>query len=240
MNLLQPDAMNLIDELSAFLRTPVHPEVFCFVPYPYIMESAARCASVSLGIGAQNCSAFVSGAYTGEVSAAMLASCGATAVIIGHSERRNLFAEANTEISMKIKRAAEHKLMPIWCCGETLLERKDENHFSVIQSQFELELSELDNNEMNHLVIAYEPVWAIGTGLTASKDQVQEMHAFIRSLLARYFGEDQAAKTRILYGGSCNPSNAAELFGLPDVDGGLIGGASLKASDFMKMIEAAN
>lgn len=240
MNLLLPEAMNLIDEISGYMHKPLSTEVFCFVPYPYLSEASARRGSTELCIGAQNCSAFVSGAYTGEVSAPMIASCGASAVIIGHSERRHVFAEAHVEINLKIQRAAEELLVPVWCCGETLNERKEGHHFSVIQSQFELELSELKAESFKNLVIAYEPVWAIGTGLTASTIQVQEMHAFVRSLVKQYFGENQSMKTRILYGGSCNASNAKDLFALPDVDGGLVGGASLKSEEFIKIIEAAN
>ena len=240
MNMLLNDATLLLEQVIQNLDEPTIPDVICFVPFPYIHAASTLAQDSSLRIGAQNCAAFVSGAYTGEVSAAMLASCGASAVIIGHSERRNLFAEANTEISMKVVRAIENRLTPVWCCGETIIERKEGDHFSVIQGQIELELSELSPEQFSHLVIAYEPVWAIGTGLSATPEQVQDMHAFIRKTIAGFFGDARAAATRILYGGSCTPANAPALFSLPDVDGGLIGGASLKADDFIKIIEAAN
>jgi triosephosphate isomerase len=239
MNLSRSEAESLIVELAQFLKSPAAAEVICFTPFPYLMMAVEKSLGTSLMIGAQNCSAFVAGAYTGEVSASMLASCGAKAVIIGHSERRTHFHEEAEALSAKLNRAIEQQLMPVWCCGESLEQRKREEHFQCIEAQIKTELSHLSHEAFFSLVIAYEPVWAIGTGLTASAEQAQEMHAFIRKTLADMFGESLAAQTRILYGGSCNATNAATLFALPDVDGGLIGGASLKSADFIKILEAA-
>lgn len=191
-----------------------------------------------ISVAAQNCHHEVSGAYTGEISAAMIASLEADAVIVGHSERRQYFGETDALIAQKINRLFEEDLMPIYCCGETLEERQSGNHFGVIKKQMADALYHLSPEQMQEVVIAYEPVWAIGTGETATSEQAQEMHGFIRSQVAAQFGEVTAAEVSILYGGSCKPSNAHELFANPDVDGGLIGGASLNAADFIAIIEA--
>ena len=191
-----------------------------------------------ISVAAQNCHHEVSGAYTGEISAAMIASLEADAVIVGHSERRQYFGETDALIAQKINRLFEEDLMPIYCCGETLEERQSGNHFGVIKKQMAEALYHLSPEQMQEVVIAYEPIWAIGTGETATSDEAQEMHGFIRSQVAAQFGEETAAQVSILYGGSCKPSNARELFANPDVDGGLIGGASLNAADFVAIIEA--
>ena len=192
--------------------------------------------NTQMSISAQNCYTERSGAYTGEISAEMIRSTGASFVIIGHSERRNIFNECDEMLAKKVIKALEAELIPIFCCVELLPEREANNHFKVVESQIKEGLFMLDSNDFKKVVIAYEPVWAIGTGVTASSAQAQEMHAFIRGLIKEKFGQETAENTSILYGGSCKPSNAEELFANPDVDGGLIGGASLTAKDFVDII----
>jgi triosephosphate isomerase (TIM) len=189
-------------------------------------------------VGAQNCSEFDSGAYTGEISPMMINSVGVTHVIIGHSERRAYFAETNQIVSAKVDAVLRNNMVPIFCCGEVKSERESGIHFDVVRTQVSEALFHLKGEQIENLIIAYEPVWAIGTGLTATPDQAQEMHAFIRGLISSKFGASVAANTSILYGGSCNAKNARELFSQPDVDGGLIGGASLKAEDFVTIINS--
>lgn len=186
-------------------------------------------------LGAQNMHHETQGAYTGEVSAAMLASLGVSHVILGHSERRQYFAEDNALLLKKTQQALAHQLTPVFCIGETLPERESNTHFNVIRRQLEEGLLPAGAVAVSRCIVAYEPVWAIGTGVTASAAQAQEMHAFIRSVVADKLGAAVAAQLPLLYGGSCNPANAAELFACPDVDGGLIGGAALKAADFLSI-----
>ena len=188
--------------------------------------------------GAQNLSDKESGAFTGEISASMILSVGADFVIVGHSERRAFYHETDELLKTKVQQALKHDLVPIFCCGERIDERNSNSHFDVVKKQIQTALFDLPENEIENVVIAYEPVWAIGTGLTATPAQAQEMHAYIRSLLAEKYGRELADTTTILYGGSCNEKNAAELFAQPDVDGGLIGGASLKVESFMGIIKA--
>lgn len=192
----------------------------------------------NLEIGAQNCHQSDSGAYTGEVSASMIKSVGASFVIIGHSERREYFNEDNALLAEKINTALKNDLRPIFCCGEKLDVREAGNHEELVKAQVEQGLFHLDAIAFSKVVIAYEPVWAIGTGKTASPQQAQEMHHFIRGLVAKKYGESVANSTSILYGGSCKPDNAEEIFSQPDVDGGLIGGASLKATDFIAIVKS--
>ncbi len=191
-------------------------------------------------IGAQNMSNFESGAYTGEISAKMLASIGVEYCIIGHSERRKYFNESHEVLAEKVNMALKHDVVPIFCCGELLPEREAGDHFSVVQKQLKDSLFMLTKADFANVVVAYEPVWAIGTGVTASSEQAQEMHKYIRGLIAEKYDEETAENTTILYGGSCNAQNAKELFANPDVDGGLIGGASLKAADFIKIVQSFN
>ena len=186
-------------------------------------------------VGAQNCSAYDKGAYTGEVSAKMLKSLDVDYCIIGHSERRKYFGETNEILAEKINRVIENNMSPIYCVGEVLEERESGRHFEVVKEQLEKGLFHLDGDAIYDAIIAYEPVWAIGTGKTATPEQAQEIHAYIRGLIAEKYGKEVAENTSILYGGSCKPSNAKELFANPDVDGGLIGGASLKAEDFVNI-----
>ncbi len=186
-----------------------------------------------VSIGAQNVSEHEKGAYTGEIAASMLASMNMEYCIVGHSERRKYFGETNQQLAMKVERLLENAIRPVFCCGEQLEEREAGNHFKVVETQLKEALFHFSSAEFSNIVIAYEPVWAIGTGKTATAAQAQEMHAFIRTLLAEKYGNETAENTTILYGGSCKPSNAKELFANKDVDGGLIGGASLNADDFV-------
>jgi len=189
-------------------------------------------------LAAQNCASEPKGAYTGEVSAKMLNSFGVKAVILGHSERRAYFGETNETLLKKVNLVIENEMKPIFCCGEKLDERESGNYFDVVKEQIENVVFTLSKEAFEKVIIAYEPVWAIGTGKTASAKQAQDMHAYIRNLISEKFGNDIANNTTILYGGSCKPSNAEELFSKPDVDGGLIGGASLNADDFIGIINA--
>ncbi len=191
-----------------------------------------------VALGAQNCASEASGAFTGEVSAWMVRSTGAEYVILGHSERRMYYHEDDMLINKKTLLAINSGLKVIFCCGEVLSEREAGSHFQIVKRQLEVGLFTLSEEQMDKIVVAYEPVWAIGTGLTATPDQAQEMHKFIRDKVKEKYGNDCAKKLPILYGGSCKPSNAAEIFSKPDVDGGLIGGASLKREDFVAIVEA--
>ena len=192
----------------------------------------------SIEVAAQNMNENSEGAYTGEVSARMLTSIGVKTVILGHSERRAIYKETDGQLAKKVDAALENDMEVIFCCGEELNERKAEKHFEVVKRQLEQGLFHVSKANWNKIVIAYEPVWAIGTGETASPEQAQEMHAFIRKTIAEKFGEDLANEVAILYGGSVKPGNAQEIFAKKDVDGGLIGGASLKAEDFLAIVNA--
>jgi triosephosphate isomerase (TIM) len=207
-------------------------------PFVYLEMATDIAIENDFLIGAQNCSQFDSGAYTGEISPVMINSIGVTHVIIGHSERRAYFAETDKIISAKVDAVIRNEMVPIFCCGEVKSERESGIHFEVVKKQISEALYHLEGEQIENLIIAYEPVWAIGTGLTATPDQAQEMHAFIRGQIGSKFGEKVAANLTILYGGSCNAKNAKELFSQPDVDGGLIGGASLKAEDFVTIINS--
>lgn len=200
-------------------------------PYTHLSKVSELVNKVKLS--AQNCASETSGAYTGEVSPVMLKSLGVEYVILGHSERRSYYNEDNELINKKVKLVLAEGLKPIFCCGEVLEERESGKHFDVVKEQISIGLNGLSMDDINHVIIAYEPVWAIGTGVVASSGQAQEMHHFIRGFLAEMFDGTVADDMSILYGGSCKPSNAEELFANPDVDGGLIGGAALKAEDFM-------
>ncbi len=211
--------------------------VLC-TPFIHLSEVKKVITKSSLYLGAQNCSSESAGAFTGETSASMVKSTGADYVIIGHSERRAYFKETDKTLNKKIRLALENELIPIYCCGEVLPEREAGKHFDVVQSQINEGLFSLSTEEFSKVVIAYEPVWAIGTGVNATPEQAQEMHAYIRDLIADKYGKNTAGDTTIQYGGSCKPSNAKELFANPDVDGGLIGGASLNAEDFIAIVNS--
>jgi triosephosphate isomerase len=211
--------------------------VLC-TPYIHLTEVKKVITKSSLFLGAQNCSYESAGAYTGEISASMIKSTGADYVIIGHSERRAYFKEADKTLNKKIRLSLENELVPIYCCGEVLPEREEGKHFEVVKTQINEGLFSLSTREFTRVVLAYEPVWAIGTGVNATPEQAQEMHAFIRELISDKYGKNIAENTTIQYGGSCKPSNAKEIFSMPDVDGGLIGGASLSADDFITIVNS--
>ena len=215
---------------------PSSTKVIIAPPFTHFTEIRKTLKNVSLS--SQNCAAEVSGAFTGEVSVDMLVSAKVEYVIIGHSERRAIYGESDSIIGRKVKLTLQAGLIPIFCCGEVLKEREANNHFDVVRRQIEAALFTLSSEEFSKIIIAYEPVWAIGTGVNASPAQAQEMHKFIRSVVEGKFGQAIANDLTILYGGSCKPSNAKELFENPDVDGGLIGGASLKVEDFTGIIQA--
>ena len=213
-------------------------DVVICTPYIHLAPVCAAINTEVIGVGAENCADHESGAYTGEISPAMVVSTGAKYVILGHSERRAYYGETNEILKTKTVLALKNNLTPIFCIGEVLEERENGTFFDVVKSQLAEGLFDLSAEDFAKVVIAYEPVWAIGTGKTASAAQAQEIHAFIRQTIAEKYGEEIADNTSILYGGSCNGSNAKELFANPDVDGGLIGGASLEVDKFMPIIEA--
>ncbi|MEX2235039.1 MAG: triose-phosphate isomerase [Cyclobacteriaceae bacterium] len=223
------------DEVKGNVRV-----VLC-VPSPYLMPIKNQLGkNTRIEVGAQNCSEHEAGAYTGEVSASMLRSMGIPYVILGHSERRQYFAEDGKLLAKKVDIALKYGLTPIFCCGEPLDVREKNEHERLVKQQVSEALLHLNAAPIEKVVIAYEPVWAIGTGKTASAQQAQEMHAVIRKHLATKFGQSVADNIPILYGGSVNAANAKELFSCPDVDGGLVGGASLKSREFTEIIKAMN
>lgn len=205
-------------------------------PFTHITKVVETVNSERISVAAQNCAAEAKGAYTGEVSAEMINSCGADYVILGHSERRQYYGETSETLNKKLALALENELTPIYCCGEALDIREAGTQNEYVKKQLDETVFKLSAEDFKKIVIAYEPIWAIGTGVTASSEQAQEIHAFIRSAIAEQFGAEIAKETSILYGGSCNPKNAKELFANKDVDGGLIGGASMKAEDFIGII----
>jgi triosephosphate isomerase len=213
-------------------------EVILCTPFIHLSAVSRLISAEGLTAGAQNCNEHKSGAFTGETSAAMIRSTGASSVIIGHSERRTYYGEDDALIASKTLEALRNGLRVIFCCGEVLAEREQQIHFTVVKRQLEKGLFSLPVDEFRKCVIAYEPVWAIGTGVTASPAQAQEMHRYIRDIIAGKYGREVADDTTILYGGSCKASNAAELFANPDVDGGLIGGASLVSEEFCNIVKA--
>ena len=232
--------MELADQINNLLQgKEKNCEVVICVPFTHLTSVNAVIDQNVIGLGAENCSEHDKGAYTGEISAAMVKSTGATHVILGHSERRQYFGENNEQLLAKTRQALKNGLKPIFCVGEVLEERENGTYNDVVKGQVEA-LFDHDAEDFGKIVVAYEPVWAIGTGKTATADQAQDMHAHIRSVIADKYGKDVADNTSILYGGSCKPGNAKELFAKPDVDGGLIGGAALDAESFMGIIEAFN
>ena len=239
MNKNYTEAQELMHELDRYKKhNAINCEVYIAPPALYITTAKNIFLNDNVGVFAQDMSEHTSGAYTGEISADMLASVNATGAIIGHSERRQYHGETDSHCNRKVKLALDNGLVPIYCNGETLEQRKSGQHFEVIKNQTEVALFTLSAEEIKKVVIAYEPVWAIGTGETASPEQVQEIHAHIRSLIAAKYGQEVADEISILYGGSVKPDNAKEIFSKPDVDGGLIGGAALKIEDFTAIIKA--
>ena len=240
MNTTVPEGVQLAKEVNDAVAAAgdLKCDVVIGVPFTHLTAVKSVIADGKVGLAAENCADHASGAYTGEVSASMVASTGADYVILGHSERRGYYGETIEMLKEKVDLALAAGLRVIFCCGESLDERKQGVHFDVIKNEIEGSLFHLLPEDFAKIVIAYEPIWAIGTGETATAEQAEEIHAFIRGLLKGKYGEQQADDTTILYGGSCKPSNAAELFAKPDIDGGLIGGASLKADSFMGIVTA--
>ncbi len=239
MNTNLQDGVALAKEVNQALKSvKANCGVIIAVPQTHLASIAAVIDSALLGLGAENCADRPSGAYTGEVSASMVASTGAQYVILGHSERRQYYGETSEILKAKVALALENGLTPIFCIGEVLAQREDGSYLDVVKTQIEEALFGLSAEDFGKLILAYEPVWAIGTGKTATADQAQEMHAFIRGVIAKKYGSAVAEDCTILYGGSCKPSNAKELFAKPDVDGGLIGGASLQCDSFMGIVTA--
>jgi len=240
MNLTLTEGEALLDAISARPHSlaPNQEAIFA-VPFPYISMAQAKVgAKNNVFVAAQNCSNKLSGAFTGEVSVTMLQSMCVKYVVIGHSERREYFNESNELLAQKVDICLENKTTPIFCCGEPLEIRESATQNEYVAKQLSESLFHLTEDAISHVVIAYEPIWAIGTGKTASSDQAQEMHSFIRSHIASKYGAAIADSISILYGGSVKSANAVEIFGQPDVDGGLVGGASLIADEFVAIINA--
>lgn len=241
MNCTLSEGKKLASEVIHMVQDEVNNDADVILIPPFIHLTGLNNligSSDNIFLGAQNCHQVESGAYTGEVSASMVASTGATHVIIGHSERREYFAETDELLAEKVTSALANNLTPIFCCGEPLDVRESGKHESHVESQVRNALFELSEKVISKVVIAYEPVWAIGTGKTASAAQAQEMHQFVRGLLRDRYSNETAESISILYGGSVKPENAHEIFAQTDVDGGLIGGASLKSRDFTNIIKA--
>lgn len=231
-------SISMIEEIASQLRSQDFDcDVLLCPPFPFLMPLADQLKNCDIGVGAQDCSTEISGAYTGEVAAPMLHELGCEAVIVGHSERRSYHSETDEQILAKTRQALASGLKVLLCVGETLEERKADQAEAVVERQLALAISELSDSDWDNVVVAYEPVWAIGTGETATPEQAQEIHGFIRSLLAQR-SESISSKTRVLYGGSVKAANAAELFSQPDIDGALVGGASLDASQFSSICKA--
>ena len=238
LNKTPTEAIQLADELKRLLVDVRGVDIVVCPPFVDLIDVTEAFNEHDIAVGAQNVFWEDSGAFTGEVSAPMLKSIGVRYVIIGHSERRQYFGETDATVNKRIRAALKHGLVPIVCVGENLAEREGNKTFSVIQGQVEGSLAGLTADEMKGMVVAYEPVWAIGTGKTATPQQAQEVHAFIRGLLVKTFGADTAQAMRIQYGGSVTPQNSAALMANPDIDGALVGGASLKADSFAAIINA--
>ena len=237
MNTLLKDGMELAKSVEKLEHEKTSDALVIIAP-PFTHLSKVSELIENVKLSAQDCASEASGAYTGEVSPEMLVSLGVEYVILGHSERRSYYNEDNELLNKKVKLALSRGLKPIYCCGEVLEERESENFFNVVKTQLEVGLKDLSDDDIGNIIIAYEPVWAIGTGVVATSDQAQEMHKYIRELLVELFDEKVAENMSILYGGGCKPSTAEELFANPDVDGGLIGGAALKAEDFIAIVNA--
>lgn len=239
MNKTLQEGIALATELNEVLAgAELKCDVVIGTPFIHLASVAASIDTTKIGVAAQNCANHESGAYTGEISASMVKSTGANYVILGHSERRAYYGETAELLKTKTELALKNGLTPIFCIGEVLEERESGVYFNVVKSQIVDSLFELSAEDFGKIVLAYEPVWAIGTGKTASAAQAQEIHAFIRATVAAKYGEAVAQNTSILYGGSCNAANAKELFANTDVDGGLIGGAALKVADFKAIIDS--
>jgi triosephosphate isomerase (TIM) len=240
MNLTSQQGEQLLNDiLSANIELASHQEAIFAVPFPYlVMATNILAGKNNYEVAAQNCNDKKSGAYTGEVSAEMLRSIGVKYCILGHSERREYYFETNKMLADKVNICLQNGIIPIFCCGEPLRIREENNQDHYVQQQLEESLFHLMEAQVKTIIIAYEPIWAIGTGKTATTAQAQEMHHHLRSVLATKFGQAIADEIPVLYGGSVKAGNAAEIFNAPDVDGGLVGGASLVANEFVEIIKA--
>ena len=229
---------DLLNELIAKIPTDTEATVIVAPTFVNLASAVDHLQFTNIDVAAQNVHQAESGAFTGEISADMLKSVGVDIVILGHSERRAIFNETDALIASKVNTALEHDMTVIFCFGEELKDRQSKNHFNVVENQLKDGLFQIEAKDWEHIVLAYEPVWAIGTGETASPEQAQEMHEFIRETVRKTYGNDVAENVSILYGGSVKPENAKEIFSKPDVDGGLIGGAALKSDDFVAIVNA--
>lgn len=239
MNMNLQDGIALAKELNDTLtKEKANCDVIICTPFIHLASIAQFLNHDVMGLGAENCADKEKGAYTGEVSAEMIKSTGAGYVIIGHSERRGYYTETPEILKEKVLLALKNNLKVIFCIGESLEEREAGKQNEVVKAELERSVFNLSEEEFRNVIIAYEPIWAIGTGKTATSEQAEEIHAYIRGIIADRYGKEVAEDTSILYGGSCKASNAPELFAKPDIDGGLIGGASLKAADFLGIINA--
>lgn len=241
MNTTFDEGKKLLSEVVNMVKDEVNNpnvQVVVGVPFPYLGTFSQLIDTDKVALAAQNCHPKASGAFTGETSVRMLKSVGVKYVIIGHSERREYFNEDDAFVAAKVDAILAEGLTPIFCCGETLAQREAGVHFDFVRNQFTQGLFHLDADAVKKVVIAYEPIWAIGTGVTASSEQAQEMHKMLRDHLAAKYGQEVANEISILYGGSVKPDNAKELFGMPDVDGGLVGGASLDSRGFTDIAKA--
>ena len=238
MNKTFSEGIELIEQIKEKSKDVNNAQLIVAPPFIFTNHASGLLQNTDIEIGAQNCANHDEGAYTGEVSAKILKSAGAGYVILGHSERRAYYEETDDLINQKLKLVISNGLIPIVCCGEVLSERESNEHFKVIAKQIKGMFNEVTPDEFKKVIIAYEPVWAIGTGKTATPEQAQEIHQFIRETIKNSYGSEIANNLSILYGGSCKPSNAKDLFKNPDVDGGLIGGAALKADDFIEIAKS--
>lgn len=238
MNKNSEQTENLLNELKAQIPTGTTTQVIVAPTFVNLASAVNQLKSTAIGVAAQNMHQSASGAYTGEIAADMLKSIGVNSVILGHSERRAIFHESDALIASKVDAALQNDMTVIFCFGEELKDRQSENHFNIVENQLRDGVFQIEKKDWEKIVLAYEPVWAIGTGETASPEQAQEMHEFIRETVRKSFGSDVAEDVSILYGGSVKPDNAKEIFSKPDVDGGLIGGAALNAKDFVAIVTA--
>ena len=238
MNKNAEQTEDLLNELIAQIPTESNTQVIVAPTFVNLTSAVDHLEYTSIGVAAQNMHQAESGAYTGEISADMLKSVGVDTVILGHSERRAIFHETDALIANKVDTALKHDMKVIFCFGEELKDRQSANHFNIVENQLRDGLFHIKAKDWENIILAYEPVWAIGTGETASPEQAQDMHEFIRETVRKTFGSDVAEDVSILYGGSVKPDNAKEIFSKPDVDGGLIGGAALNAKDFVAIVNA--
>jgi triosephosphate isomerase (TIM) len=238
MNKNAEETEDLLNDLIDKLHIDKEVQLIVAPTFINLVSAVDHLEFTNIQVAAQNMHQAENGAYTGEISADMLKSIGVNTVILGHSERRAIFHETDSVIAYKVDTALKHEMRVIFCFGEELKDRQDKQHFNVVENQLRDGLFQIDKSSWGNIVLAYEPVWAIGTGETASPEQAQEMHEFIRETVRKAFGSDVAEDVSILYGGSVKPDNAKEIFSKPDVDGGLIGGAALKADDFAAIVNA--